>query len=108
MFTGLATIAVGSPRIWRKRALYVALCVALCATAASCGEEPTGMAEPTTALVAVSITETVPLPRLVTYARPVAGLIATADGWLPTAMVLTTAPVAVSITDTVLEDLLAT
>jgi hypothetical protein len=26
MLTGLATIAVGSPRIWRKRALYVGLC----------------------------------------------------------------------------------
>ncbi len=26
MFTGLATIAVGSPRIWRMRALYGAIC----------------------------------------------------------------------------------
>src|SRR5438309_1551462 len=50
---------------------------------------PTAMVA-TTLLVVVSITETVPSSRLVTYARLVAEFTAMLQGLLPTAMVVTT------------------
>ena len=75
--------------------------------AMSLGLAPTVMVA-TTALVAVSITETVPDPLLVTYARVPSGLTATALGAAPTVMVVIRFLVARSITDTVPAPLLAT
>src|SRR6478672_8906561 len=73
----------------------------------SLGLAPTVMVA-TTALVAVSITETVPDPPLVTYARVPSGLTATALGAAPTVMVVIRFLVATSITDTVPAPLFAT
>lgn len=68
---------------------------------------PTGTV-PVTALVAVSNTETLLLPRLVTYAWVPAGETATLAGLLPTVTLAVTALVLVSITETVLPPMLAT
>jgi len=50
----------------------------------------------------VSITETVSLLALLTYARGASGFTATPNASAPTAMVVTTVLVAVSMTETVL------
>lgn len=56
-----------------------------------------------TALLVVSMTETVPDPLLVTYALVPSLLITTPVGWPASSIVETTVLVPVSITDTVLE-----
>ena len=61
-----------------------------------------------TVFVAVSITDTVPEMKLVTYARVPSGRNATPPGLLPTAIVAITAFVAVLVTDTVFEPWLVT
>ena len=55
----------------------------------------------TTALVAVSITDTVFGPMLATYTWSPSGATARPQGFLPTGIVVTTALIVVSITDTV-------
>ena len=67
------------------------------------GFDPTEIGLPTTALVAVSITETVFEPELVTYTRAPFGVIAICSGVSPTEMVVRTAFVAVSTTETLAE-----
>jgi len=76
-------------------------------TATPKGCVPTGTVA-MTVLVAVSITDTVPAPKSVTYARVPPGLTATREGWLSTGMVAMTVLVAVSITETVAEPRFAT
>ena len=66
------------------------------------GLEPTLIGSDTD-LVAVLITETVPLRSLATYTNVPFGLMATPLGLLPTVMVSVTVLVSVAITETVLK-----